>query len=257
MRSFTLLKSTVLASVLLGLAVPSQAQPFDVFSVEVPLDIIIFADDDGSNQAVTSQFVEDVIDRMNEVQYNPHQIEVYARTYTILNSTTHNNHDEGVGGAKKYADDNTLGTANRDSWIVASFFTVADYGGGIAWGGGGNKNTINTSDSTRNEFFPGFPSETEEEWVNRVATIMAHEVGHSLGLRHLADYEPGSGFHSDDPGNEDNRMNGGTYFTEWQADIMRNTQYAYPIPEPTTGLFFLGGASVLLMRRRRSAGVEA
>jgi len=177
---------------------------------DVAIDIISFADNDGSNQAVSPEFVQDVFDEMNSIQYHPHGIHLSVRNFSTLNHTGHNNLAvDSVGGAKLYADANT--PVPREPWVLAAFFTQASWGGGVAWGGGGAAFGISYSDSG------GGLSSTE--------LIMSHEVGHNLGLAHLDQYPVGSGMHHSDPGNEDNRMWGGTFFQPWQAEIMTGTNY--------------------------------
>ena len=193
---------------LLSLGFSSSAMAEAVF--DVPIDIITFADNDGTNQAVTPEFVQQVFDEMNSIQYHPHSIHLYVRNFSILNHTDHNNLAiDSIGGAKLYADANT--PVPREPWVLAAFFTQASWGGGVAWGGGGAAFGISYSDSG------GGLSSTE--------LIMSHEVGHNLGLAHLDQYPVGSGMHHSDPGNEDNRMWGGTFFRPWQAEIMTATNY--------------------------------
>jgi hypothetical protein len=100
--------------------------------------------------------------------------------------------------------------------------------------------------------------------ILRVARVMAHEIGHNLGLDHPDDYDNFALYGGADYNAHTNLMTsgtrgipGGTWLTDTQLNIALTTAgnmgwLTVVIPEPTTlVLLTLGG--LLLNRRRRAA----
>lgn len=154
---------------------PNSSDP-NQFPYEVPLRVWIYADDNGNNQAITLQMVDNIVaDINNRFANTVSGIRFYLKCDPeIINSTEHNRieNDNAFFNAINSRHDPRAINIHVSNWIEAGF------GGKARWPWNPNNfrflvgNNITTVPITLDNFPP--------TW----AATWAHEIGHCLGVSH-------------------------------------------------------------------------